>query len=61
MDRIPPDGEGYASLSNTHESLVFFSWSSAIFYLALEYSYKNWFLGAFAVASGFEVLYLLKS
>jgi cytochrome c-type biogenesis protein CcsB len=42
-------GIGYAPLSNMYESLVFFSWSIAIFYLWLEYKYKNRFLGAFAM------------
>jgi cytochrome c-type biogenesis protein CcsB len=42
-------GIGYAPLSNMYESLVFFAWSIAIFYLGLEYKYKNRFLGAFAM------------
>ena len=42
-------GIGYAPLSNMYESLVFFAWSIAIFYLWLEYRYKNRFLGAFAM------------
>nr|MBF0221893.1 c-type cytochrome biogenesis protein CcsB [Desulfobulbaceae bacterium] len=42
-------GIGYAPLSNMYESLVFFSWSIAIFYLWVEYKYKNRFLGAFAM------------
>ncbi len=42
-------GIGYAPLSNMYESLVFFSWSIAIFYLWLEYKYKNVFLGAFSM------------
>lgn len=42
-------GIGYAPLSNMYESLVFFSWSIAIFYLGLEYIYKNRFLGTFAM------------
>ena len=42
-------GIGYAPLSNMYESLVFFAWSIAIFYLWLEYIYKNRFLGAFAM------------
>ncbi|MBL4903890.1 MAG: c-type cytochrome biogenesis protein CcsB [Desulfocapsa sp.] len=42
-------GIGYAPLSNMYESLVFFSWSIAVFYLGLEYKYKNRFLGAFAI------------
>jgi len=42
-------GIGYAPLSNMYESLVFFSWSIAVFYLGLERKYKNRFLGAFAM------------
>ncbi len=42
-------GIGYAPLSNMYESLVFFAWSIAIFYLFLEFIYKNRFLGAFAM------------
>lgn len=42
-------GIGYAPLSNMYESLVFFAWSIAIFYLGLEYKYKNRFLGTFAM------------
>lgn len=42
-------GIGYAPLSNMYESLVFFAWSIAIFYLWLEYKHKNRFLGAFAM------------
>lgn len=42
-------GIGYAPLSNMYESLVFFSWSITIFYLGLEYIYKNRFLGAFVM------------
>jgi cytochrome c-type biogenesis protein CcsB len=42
-------GIGYAPLTNMYESLVFFAWSITIFYLGLEYIYKNRFLGAFAM------------
>lgn len=42
-------GIGYAPLSNMYESLVFFAWCIAIFYLWLEYRYKNRFLGAFSM------------
>ncbi len=42
-------GIGYAPLSNMYESLVFFAWSIGAFYLWVEYSYKNRFLGAFAM------------
>ena len=42
-------GIGYAPLSNMYESLVFFAWSIAIFYLFLEFKHKNRFLGAFSM------------
>ncbi len=42
-------GIGYAPLSNMYESLVFFAWSIAIFYLGLELKYKNRVLGAFSM------------
>ncbi len=42
-------GIGYVPLSNMYESLVFFAWAIAIFYMGLEYKYKNRFLGAFAM------------
>jgi cytochrome c-type biogenesis protein CcsB len=42
-------GIGYAPLSNMYESLVFFAWSIAVVYLWLEFTYKNRFLGAFAM------------
>jgi cytochrome c-type biogenesis protein CcsB len=42
-------GIGYAPLSNMYESLVFFAWSIAVFYLFLEYKYNNRFIGAFAM------------
>lgn len=42
-------GIGYAPLSNMYESLVFFAWSIAVVYLWLEYTYKNRFLGTFAM------------
>ena len=46
-------GIGYAPLSNMYESLVFFAWSIAIFYLGLEFKYKNRVLGAFAMPFAF--------
>lgn len=42
-------GIGYAPLSNMYESLVFFAWSIGIFYLGIEWKYKNRTLGAFAM------------
>jgi len=46
-------GYGHAPLSNMYESLVFFSWSIAIFYLWLEWKFKNRIIGAFAVPFAF--------
>ncbi|MBU0481388.1 MAG: c-type cytochrome biogenesis protein CcsB [Proteobacteria bacterium] len=46
-------GIGHAPLSNMYESLVFFAWSIIIFYLFLEYKFKNRLLGAFAVPFAF--------
>lgn len=46
-------GIGYAPLSNMYESLVFFAWSIAIFYLVLERLYKTPVLGAFAMPFAF--------
>jgi len=46
-------GIGYAPLSNMYESLVFFAWAIAIFYLGLEWKYKNRVLGAFAMPFAF--------
>ncbi|MBU0728364.1 MAG: c-type cytochrome biogenesis protein CcsB [Proteobacteria bacterium] len=44
---------GHAPLSNMYESLVFFSWCIAIFYLWLELKFKNRLIGAFAVPFAF--------
>ncbi|MDA8160779.1 MAG: c-type cytochrome biogenesis protein CcsB [Desulfobacteraceae bacterium] len=46
-------GFGHAPLSNMYESLVFFSWATAIFYLWLEWRFKNRTIGAFAVPFAF--------
>jgi len=46
-------GIGYAPLSNMYESLVFFAWAIAIFYLGLEWKYKNRVLGAFSIPFAF--------
>jgi cytochrome c-type biogenesis protein CcsB len=42
-------GHGHAPMSNMYESLVFFAWSIAIFYLFLELKFRNRLIGAFAV------------
>ncbi len=46
-------GIGYAPLSNMYESLVFFAWAIAIFYLGLEWKHKNRVLGAFSMPFAF--------
>ncbi len=46
-------GAGHAPLTNMYESLVFFSWSIACFYLIIEYKFKNKTLGAFAMPFAF--------
>lgn len=46
-------GFGHAPLSNMYESLVFFAWCIAIFYLWLELKFKNRLIGAFAVPFAF--------
>jgi len=46
-------GIGHAPLSNMYESLVFFSWSIIIFYLIIEFIYKNRIIGAFATPFAF--------
>lgn len=42
-------GVGHAPLTNMFESLVFFSWAIAAFYLILEWKSKNRTIGAFAL------------
>ncbi len=46
-------GYGHIPLSNMYESLVFFSWATIIFYMFLEYKFKNRLIGAFAVPFAF--------
>nr|MBF0222062.1 c-type cytochrome biogenesis protein CcsB [Desulfobulbaceae bacterium] len=46
-------GYGHAPLSNMYESLVVFSWTTGIFYLWLEWKFKNRTIGAFAVPFAF--------
>ena len=46
-------GYGHAPLSNMYESLVFFSWSIVIFYIWLEWKFKNRLIGAFAIPFAF--------
>ena len=56
-------GIGYAPLSNMYESLVFFSWSIAIFYLGLEYKYKGscWIPGSYHLTTIQTVGFITKS
>ncbi|MCL2457427.1 MAG: c-type cytochrome biogenesis protein CcsB [Desulfobulbus sp.] len=42
-------GVGHAPLTNMYESLVFFAWCTACFYLALEYRFKTRIMGAFVM------------
>lgn len=51
-------GVGHAPLSNMYESLVFFAWCIAIFYLYLEVKFKNRLIGAFAVPFAFTSMAL---
>lgn len=46
-------GYGHAPLSNMYESLVFFAWSIILFYLIMEFIYKNRLLGAFTAPFAF--------
>jgi len=46
-------GIGHAPLSNMYESLVFFAWVIAIFYLIIEFIYRNKVIGAFAMPFAF--------
>jgi len=46
-------GIGHAPLSNMYESLVFFAWCIALFYLIIEAVYKNRYIGAFAMPFAF--------
>lgn len=46
-------GIGYVPLSNMYESLVFFAWSIAMVYLAIEYIYKTKYLGSYIVSFAF--------
>ncbi|MEW6220177.1 MAG: c-type cytochrome biogenesis protein CcsB [Thermodesulfobacteriota bacterium] len=51
-------GFGHAPLSNMYESLVFFAWCIAIFYLYLEWRFKNRIIGSFAVPFAFLAMAL---
>lgn len=49
-------GIGHAPLTNMYESLVFFAWSVAIFYLGLEFKFKSRVIGAFAMPFAFVAM-----
>jgi cytochrome c-type biogenesis protein CcsB len=44
---------GHAPLTNMYESVVFFSWTIIILYLAIEWKFKTKIIGAFAVPFAF--------
>ena len=46
-------GIGHAPLTNMYESVVFFSWTIAICYLAMEWKFKTRTIGAFALPIAF--------
>jgi cytochrome c-type biogenesis protein CcsB len=46
-------GIGHAPMSNMYESLVFFAWCIGLFYLIVEFVYKNRYIGAFAMPFAF--------
>ncbi|MCP3889181.1 MAG: c-type cytochrome biogenesis protein CcsB [Desulfobulbaceae bacterium] len=46
-------GIGHAPLTNMYESVVFFSWTIIILYLAIEIKFKTKVIGAFAVPFAF--------
>lgn len=46
-------GIGYIPLTNMYESLVFFAWSIAVVYLAIEHIHKTKYLGSYIVSFAF--------
>jgi cytochrome c-type biogenesis protein CcsB len=46
-------GIGHAPLTNMYESLVFFAWCIALFYLFMEFKFKNRVVGAFVMPFAF--------
>lgn len=46
-------GIGHAPLTNMYESVVFFAWSIILLHLVVEWRYKNYAFGAFAVPFAF--------
>ncbi len=49
-------GIGRIPVTNLYESLVFFAWSVNLFYLAVEWKYKNRTLGAFVIPIAFGTM-----
>jgi cytochrome c-type biogenesis protein CcsB len=49
-------GIGHAPLTNMYESLVFFAWCIGLFYLFMEYKYKNKVIGAFVLPFAFAAM-----
>ncbi len=49
-------GIGRVPLSNLYESLVFFSWSTVLIYVVIEYKYKTRAFGAFVIPVAFLAL-----
>jgi len=49
-------GFGHAPLTNLYESLIFFAWSIAFLYLAVEWRIKNKSLGVFVVPVAFLLM-----
>jgi len=49
-------GLGHAPLTNMYESLVFFAWCTTLFYIIMEFKFKNRVIGAFVVPFAFTAL-----
>ncbi len=49
-------GIGRIPVTNLYESLVFFAWSVNLFYLLVEWKYKNWTFGAFVMPIAFGTM-----
>jgi cytochrome c-type biogenesis protein CcsB len=49
-------GIGHAPLTNMFESLVFFAWCIGLFYLFMEYKFKNHVIGAFVMPFAFAAM-----
>ncbi|XOF34852.1 MAG: c-type cytochrome biogenesis protein CcsB [Candidatus Electrothrix sp. YB6] len=47
---------GHAPLTNLYESLVFFAWCTALFYILLEFKFKAQVLGAFVMPFAFTAM-----